>query len=194
MKEEFIRQYRSHIKRTGASDLLTWLLSKSDFMVAPASTKYHLSCEGGLVEHSLNVYYRLKKLASMETIPWDGETLAIVALLHDLCKVNFYKQAKKNVKKNGRWEEEPYYTIDDQLPYGHGEKSVYIIRGFMNLTREEALAIRFHMGYTEEGGYAYKLNVGKVFQRYPLALLLHTADVLASNIDEAAMLPEEAAI
>lgn len=184
MKDEFVKIYTDNITRPGAEELLSWLLTKSDFMTAPASTKYHSCFEGGLVLHSVNVYNRLKKLADMEKIEWSDETIAIVSLLHDLCKTNFYTISVKNVKVDGKWEQQAYYSIDDQLPYGHGEKSVYIIRGYMQLTREEALALRFHMGYTEDNGYTYRINVGKAFEQYPLALLLHTADALASGIDE----------
>lgn len=105
------------------------------------------------------------------------ESLAVAALLHDLCKVNFYKTEMRNVKKNGVWESVPYFTIEDNLPYGHGEKSVYIISGYMRLSRDEAFAIRYHMGFSgpEDPG-----NVGKAFELFPLALALSWADMEAS--------------
>ena len=106
------------------------------------------------------------------------ESVAIVALLHDLCKVNCYKEGRRNVKgPDGKWESVPTYEYDDQLPYGHGEKSVYIITGFMRLTREEAFAIRYHMGFSEDES---KRNVGKAFELYPLGFALHTADMEAT--------------
>ena len=100
--------------------------------------------------------------------------LAIAALLHDLCKVNCYKPGTRNVKENGVWKTVPSYTINDTLPYGHGEKSVYIISGFMRLTRDEAFAIRYHMGFSadkENHG-----NVGKAMEMFPLAFFLNCAD------------------
>lgn len=184
---EFLEFFDTFIKREGSQELRNWLV-KSDFFTAPASTKYHGSHTGGLCEHSLNVYKRLKLLIEHcwpEEYKPSDETIAIVALLHDLCKVNFYVEVKKS-RKTGRllpngkpeWEDYLGYEIDDRLPYGHGEKSVYIISGFMKLTREEAFAIRFHMGdYSDQ-------NTNKAFQLYPLALLLHQADEQASNLDE----------
>jgi len=113
------------------------------------------------------------------------ETLAICGLLHDVCKANFYKLSTRNVKNEstGAWDKLPYYSVEDQLPYGHGEKSVYIISGFMRLTREEAFAIRFHMG-----DYADK-NVPTAFGKFPLALMLHIADLEATFLDEKEVAP-----
>lgn len=178
---EFLELYNKHIKRDGAEALRDWL-EKSDFFNAPASTRYHGSHPGGLLDHSLNVYHRLKHLVEhcwpTEDKPSD-ETIAIVSLLHDLCKVNFYAVEMRNRKDEfGQWEQYPFYVVDDHLPYGHGEKSVYIISGFMKLSREEAFAIRFHMGdYTDQ-------NTNKAFRMFPLALLLHQADEQASNFDD----------
>lgn len=180
-KEEFIAGYRQTITRKGADRLLQWM-EKSDFFTAPASTRYHLACEGGLMEHSWNVYQRLVKLAAESGGSWSTETLAVCGLLHDLCKVNFYRQEMRNVKVNGSWEQQPFYTIDDQLPYGHGEKSVFIAERFIRLTVEEAIAIRFHMGGfdTKPGDF----SLSRAFEQYPLAVLLHTADLMATYLDE----------
>jgi hypothetical protein len=106
------------------------------------------------------------------------ETVAIVALLHDICKVNFYKESTRNVKdENGVWQKVPYYEIDDKLPYGHGEKSVYILSGYMRLTREEAFAIRYHMGFS---GPEDANQVGKALEMFPLAFALYVADMEAA--------------
>lgn len=177
----FYELFDQHIKREGADALKVWL-QKSDFATAPASTKYHGSHPGGLVEHSLNVYYRLKHLVETcwpDANPPSDETIAIVSLLHDLCKVNFYAVEMRNRKNEyGQWEQYPFYIVEDQLPYGHGEKSVYIVSGFMKLTREEAFAIRFHMGdYTDQ-------NTSKAYRMFPLALLLHQADEQATSFDD----------
>ncbi len=184
-KQEFIEIYQKYIKREGAEKLLAHLMSpSSDFFAAPASTRFHGAYEGGLVEHSLNVYEclrdymdreRVKELYGLEA---SDETIAIVALLHDLCKMNFYKPGFRNVKDdNGVWQKVPTYEIDDKLPYGHGEKSVYIISGFMRLTREEAFAIRYHMGFS---GTEEPRNVGAAFEMFPLAFALSTADMEAT--------------
>lgn len=188
MRDTFIEIYRKNIFRDGSAKLLTWL-ENSDFFTAPASTKYHLSREGGLCEHSIHVYKRLKPLyiqeiaKGNELTDQEEETIAICGLLHDLCKVNFYVTEFRNKKneKTGQWEKVPCYTIDDQLPYGHGEKSVYILSGFMKLSRDEAFAIRYHMGLAQEGELR---NCGAAFEKYPLALLTHMADMQATYLDE----------
>lgn len=185
MKQEFLEIYKNNITREGADKLLEYLLSdKSDFFTAPASTRFHGSYEGGLLEHSLNVYHCLKDYLSRERaknvygMNYSEESIAIAALLHDICKVNFYKVDYRNAKNDkGQWEKVPYYAIDDKLPYGHGEKSVYIITGFMRLTREEAFAIRYHMGFS---GNDDVNQVGKSFEMFPLAFALSVADMEAS--------------
>lgn len=185
LKDEFIEIYSSKITRPGADKLLEYLLSeKSDFFTAPSSTRFHGSYEGGLVEHSINVYKclvdylqrpRTKELYRMN---YPEETVALVSLLHDVCKMNFYAVDYRNAKnEQGQWEKVPYYTINDQLPYGHGEKSVYIVSGFMRLTREEAFAIRYHMGFS---GIEDKNSIGKAFEMFPLAFALSVADMEAT--------------
>ncbi|MBO5790016.1 MAG: HD domain-containing protein [Clostridia bacterium] len=184
-KEKFIDIYNACIKREGADKLLEWLTSPaSDFFSAPASTRYHNAWEGGLCAHSLNVYECLRDYLNRDKVKkefgllYSPESIAIVALLHDLCKVNIYKVSTRNVKDEfGRWKTVPYYEFDDQLPYGHGEKSVYMISAYMKLTREEAFAIRYHMGFSEEGNAR---NVGAAFEKFPLALALSIADTEAA--------------
>lgn len=184
-REEFIAVYQEHITRRGADRLLEWLDSEaSDFFTAPSSTRFHGSYEGGLVEHSLNVYECLKDYLSrprtktLYGMDYTEETIAITALLHDICKVNFYAVDYRNAKNaQGTWERVSYYTIRDTLPYGHGEKSVYMIQGFMRLTREEAFAIRYHMGFS---GSEDKNSVGKALEMFPLALAVSVADMEAS--------------
>lgn len=180
-KDEFLKTYTDNIHRDGADKLLEWL-KNSDFFAAPASAKYHGNHEGGLCEHSVNVFNRLVEVWHTNHLGEpieNAETIAICGLLHDLCKVNFYVTSIRNVKNAaGVWEQVPYYSVDDKLPYGHGEKSVYIISGFMRLTREEAFAIRFHMG-----DYSDK-NVPQAFRMFPLALMLHIADLEATFLDE----------
>ena len=184
IKDEFISIYRTHIHRPGAEQLLDYLENHSDFFEAPASTRYHLSYEGGLAEHSLNVYHCLKAYLERDRVKNEyglqvsDETIAIVALLHDVCKTNCYQKSFRNVKdENGKWQRVPSYDFSDPLPYGHGEKSVYIVSGFMHLTREEAFSIRYHMGFA---GTEDSRNVGESFRMFPLAFALSTADMEAT--------------
>ena len=182
IKEEFINIYRENIKREGADKLLDYLC-QSDFFIAPASARYHSSYDGGLAQHSINVYHCLADYMSRQRVKdtykleCSDETIAIVALLHDLCKIGCYKAGVRNVKENGVWKQVPTYNFDDPMPYGHGEKSVYIINGYMRLSREEAFAIRYHMGFS---GNEDKGSVGKAFDMFPLAFALSTADMEAT--------------
>lgn len=193
MKDRFMEIYQQHIIRPGADKFLSWL-EGTDFFEAPASTRFHLAQPGGLVEHSVHVYERLRELVEYEksyskqfclSSTIDAETIAICGLLHDICKANFYAVEMRNRKnEQGQWEKYPFYIVDDQLPYGHGEKSAYIASGFMKLTREEAMAIRWHMGGFDDsvkgGGYA----MSGAFEKFPLALLLNIADMQATYLDE----------
>lgn len=187
LKEQFIQTYNKYIKREGADKLLAYLSEQSDFFTAPASTRYHGSYEGGLCEHSLNVYSCLvdfmarPRMKEMYGIEYSDESIAIAALLHDLCKINFYVPGTRNVKENGVWKTVPSYTINDTLPYGHGEKSVYIISGFMRLTRDEAFAIRYHMGFSTNDDPG---TVGKALEMFPLAFALTVADMEAAYFIE----------
>jgi hypothetical protein len=187
-KERFIEIFKSKIHREGADALLEFLCSEHcDFFTAPASTRYHGAYEGGLLEHSLNVYDCLcdqlarRRMKDDYGIHYSEESIAIAALLHDLCKINFYRVESRNVKKNGVWEAVPYYTIEDNLPYGHGEKSVYIISAYMRLTRDEAFAIRYHMGFS---GPEDKNQIGRALEMFPLAFALNVADMEAAYFME----------
>lgn len=184
-KKEFISIFKEHIHRDGADKLLEYLLSeKSDFFRAPASTKYHGDYDMGLVTHSVNVYYCLKdylsraRCLSEYKMNYSDETIALVALLHDVCKIKCYHKYLRNVKnEEGVWEQVAAFNFEDSEPFGHGEKSVFLISKFLWLTNEEAYAIRYHMGFSEEGSGR---NAGKAFEKYPLALALNVADMEAS--------------
>ena len=172
-------------------------LCKSDFFYAPASSRFHCDYEGGLAEHSINVYERLRQNVLNEYGNFDTiseETVAICGLFHDLCKIEYYTVSMRNVKENGEWIQKPFYSVDEKLPYGHGEKSVYIINGFIRLTREEALAINWHMGGFDArvvGGNGF--GIAEAYRKYPLALWLHVSDIVATYIDENSLIkkPEE---
>ena len=187
-KEEFLQIARENIKREGIDKLLDYL-QKTDFFTAPASTKFHSACEGGLCEHCVKVFKRyIKNLEKEYGENWQDflslESAAIIALFHDVCKIDYYAVEMRNVKENGVWVQKPFYKVEDAMPYGHGEKSVYIVNGFLRLTREEAMAINWHMGGFDsriKGGF-YGLD--QVFYKYPSALIFHLSDIEATYLDE----------
>ena len=184
LRQRFLDICRTHIHREGIDKFLEYLDSpSSDFYTAPASTRFHGAYEGGLLKHSLNVYDCLRTYINSQRakgalgLEYSDETIALVSLFHDACKINCYKPGFRNVKENGVWHQVPTFEFDDRLPYGHGEKSVYILSGYMKLTREEAFAIRYHMGFSTTDD---PRNVGKAFEMYPLAFALAVADMEAS--------------
>lgn len=179
MKEQFIELLRS-TKREGIENLIVFL-EKTDFFEAPASTRFHGAYRGGLLEHSMKVYEIFKEKVKNANIEINSpeDTIIITALLHDICKANFYKVDYRNAKNElGVWEKVPYYTIEDQIPYGHGEKSVMMISEYIKLTPEEKYTIRWHMGFTEPKE-VYN-TIGAAYKKYPLALLLFEADLETS--------------
>lgn len=188
--EKFMN-YFVYINRPGADKLLEWL-EQIGFFTAPASAKYHGAYAGGLVEHSNNVYRRLVKLTDEEDkrqgrqFPeYAVDTIAVVALLHDVCKADAYKVEKKNQKqKDGSWQQVDTYGYTNNFPVGHGEKSIIQIMRFMYLTEEEVLAIRWHMGAFNNAvkGGSYDMNYA--FAQSRLAAMLHIADMMATHLDE----------
>lgn len=183
VKDKFTKAYNDAITRQGSKELLDWISTKTDFFTAPASSKFHNAFEGGLAEHSLNVYQAMIDRYN------DGkpdESMAIAALLHDLCKAEFYKVSQRNVKneQTGQWEKVNYYTIDDKFPFGHGEKSVFLIERFMRLKVDEAIAIRWHMGGFDDAARGGSYAINGAFEKYPLAVKLHIADIEATYLIE----------
>ncbi len=179
MKEKFIELIKS-TNREGIDNLLNFI-DKTDFYTAPASTRFHGSHEGGLLEHSMKVYEILSKKVDNCCIDLSvsDDTLKIIALLHDICKVNYYKVDYRNAKNEyGEWVKVPYYTVEDTIPYGHGEKSVMMLSEYIKLTSEEKYCIRWHMGFTEPK--ELYSTIGAAYTKYPLALLLHEADLEAT--------------
>ena len=182
-KERFDHLYHD-IHRSGADELYNYL-QRSDFFTAPASTRFHGNYEGGLLEHSLNVYDCLLKM--LETVcperSYPDETILIVSLLHDLCKTNFYKPGTRNVKnpETGKWETKEVYEIDEMWPLGdHSDKSLVLIQNFMHLTTDEIYAIRAHMGFSDATFKGGSQMIGRIFEKCPLALALHMADMMAT--------------
>lgn len=186
--EEFIELYKNNIKREGSNELLDFLI-KSDFFTAPASTKFHSAFEGGLCDHSIKAYKRFLKNIKNEygeeyNEKISDESIAICGLLHDVCKIGYYKVEYRNTKEDGEWIKKPYYTVSDSLPYGHGEKSVYILSGFMRLTREEAMIINWHMGGFDKRVLGGDYSLSEVFNTFPNALIFHVSDMQSSYLDE----------
>lgn len=183
-KEEFVQLWNTHVTRPGSQKLLQWL-EGTDFFTAPASTRFHGACECGLVMHSLNVYHALRD-NYFDPEQDSEESFAIVALLHDLCKANFYKAGTRNVKneQTGQWEKVPSYSVEDRFPYGHGEKSVFLIERFIRLKTAEAVAIRWHMGGFDEAARGGSFAVSQAYDEYPLAVKLHISDLQATYLME----------
>lgn len=181
-KDEFIKIF-SMINRPGASDLLKWLES-TDFFTAPASTRFHGNYEGGLCEHSVNVYQELVRLLkAYPEVKVTAETAAIVSLLHDLCKIGCYKVEYRKAKVNDMWIQRPVYVFQEDFCFGgHGSKSVYLAQSFMDLTEAEAVAINCHMGFSDRSPGDFSL--GSAYESFPLAWLLHVADEGATYIRE----------
>ena len=184
-KDRFIETYQQHITRDGSTELLDWLDKRTDFFSAPASTRFHGAYNEGLVIHSLNVFDLLFKRNEIEKDE-NPESVAIVSLLHDVCKAEFYKETTRNVKNEltGQWEKVPYYSIEDKFPFGHGEKSVYLVERFMRLKPTEAIAIRWHMGGFDDNSRVGGYNVANAFGKYPLAVKLHLCDLEATYLLE----------
>ena len=187
------------VNRPGLDKLLEFI-RRSDFYKAPASTKYHLSCEGGLLQHSLNVLDALRCLLTAKdeegsewlyivaghpvaTVP--DESVIIAALLHDICKTHFYVASTRNVKneKTGKWEKVPCYAVDDKMPLGHGAKSAMIVKQYMEITTQEMYAIWWHMGFTDTAS-TDTLTLSQAIDKYPFIWALHTADMMASHFME----------
>lgn len=168
----------------GMPRLVDWLDGETDFFTAPASTKHHYAFPGGLAKHSLCVYETMMKLREAFAPETSASSVAIVALLHDVCKTNYYKQRHwEDPISNGIMRE---YYVDDKVPLGHGEKSLALIARFVNLSVEEACAIRFHMGCWTAGVITDNV-LGKTFNQaaeYPLVSLLISADFLSSRVIE----------
>lgn len=183
-KERFLEVFRREVSREGAEEFLKWL-EGTDFFTAPASTRYHCACPAGLVMHSVSVYQVMMEKHFTEGED-NRESFALCGLLHDLCKAQYYKVSTRNVKneQTGQWEKAPYYAVEDQFPYGHGEKSVFLIERFIRLKPAEAAAIRWHMGGFDDAVRGGSYALSQAFEKYPLAVKLHLSDLESSYLRE----------
>ncbi|MBV4422944.1 HD domain-containing protein [Clostridium tyrobutyricum] len=171
-------------------DKVIEFLKSSDFFEAPASTKYHGNYNGGLAEHSLNVYRLFADKNEKFDLGLSKDNVIISALLHDFCKINFYYKAlcwKKD--KSNKWKSYIGYKVKDNFPVGHGEKSVIMIQHFIDLTKEEIFLIRWHMGMTEPK--EMQMNLNNTYNIFPAAVAIHTADMEASYLLEIHVEPGE---
>lgn len=182
-QDEFCEIFAQNIKREGADPFLSWI-QKTDFFTTPASTKFHCACTHGLVMHSINVYKVLRGKYFEEGD--SEESFALCGLLHDVCKAQFYKVSSRNMKneETGQWEKKPYYIVDDLFPYGHGEKSVFLIERFIRLKPAEAMAIRWHMGGFDDSVKGGSFAMSVAYEKYPLAVKLHLADLESTYLVE----------
>lgn len=189
--KEKIKELLLSTARPGMERLVEWIDQKTDFYTAPASTKYHLACKGGLAQHSLNVYDLLSGKVKSGLLEIRRETIIVTALLHDLCKVNFYVMEKKNVREGSKinsygsevanWVEKEVWTVRDSFPVGHGEKSCFYIQSFIRLTDEEYAMIRLHMG-SDRNGFPDPFT--ETANMYPSVVAIHTSDIEAAFIIE----------
>lgn len=177
------RLARTFIKRRGIENLLNYLAKESDFYTAPCSTRFHLNVEGGLAEHSINVCNMLfTEVACHNLTGISDETICLVSLFHDLCKIGCYKKAYRWAKdSNNQWVQAEYYTYDEDFPYGHGEKSAFIISRYIPMTPYELQAINAHMGFSDARGAQL---IGNIFAKNKLAVALHFADMAATYFKE----------
>lgn len=194
-RADFLTVYRNNVNRNGKDSLLYWLENETDFFTAPASSNKHLAQPGGLVIHSLNVYKRLMEITARDVFGGtDGallaedvvETVAVLGLLHDVCKAGVYHQENKRRKNpdTGKWEDYLGYTFRDPFPLGHGEKSLFLITRHMALTEEEALAIRWHMGAYDDAVKGGSRSMTEAMNLTPWVWRLQEADMCAAWIDE----------
>lgn len=175
------------VNRRNMTGLIRYIEHETDYFTAPASTKYHEAYKGGLASHSLNVYSYicdLVKLPQFKDKGFTDETLVVISLLHDLCKTNFYKEELRNKKdENGNWIQVPTYIVEDSHSYGHGECSVMLIENHIRLSEEERYAIRWHMAGFDRTALGGDISiVSRVYAKYPLAVLLNMADMLATYV------------
>ena len=184
-KEEFIALLRS-TERDGIENLINYLENKSDFFTAPAASKFHNNFEGGLCEHSLNVYKNFKSLIELKQVELDEESIVITSLLHDLCKCNYYIKEERNRKVDGVWETYLQWTTNKSpsLPLPHASRSIKMIKSYIPLKFTEELIIFYHMGPFGGEDYEYRNMMQLAFEKYPATLLFYLADTMSSYIDE----------
>jgi len=184
LKDDFLKEAKS-IKRDGINKLLEYLEDKTDFFSAPASTKYHGAYEEGLLEHTLAVFDIALEQAQIFELKENIDSIKICALFHDVCKANFYVKGKRNQKIDGKWIDKEVWEVKDQFPLGHGEKSLFLVQKYIELTNEEALAVRWHLGGFDPAyhtGYPSGYSCLAAMNAHKLVSLIQAADFMASYL------------
>ena len=189
--QHFKDLFLASVHRDGAEELLERLENETDFFEAPAGAKHHGAFPGGLVIHSLNVYRRLREITIRDLTDRDAlgpatlseqeeETVAILGLLHDVCKAGVYHAETKRRRnpETGVWEDYLGYTFRDPLPLGHGDFYPRPPRD------HEALAIRWHMGAYDTAARTDLRDLSAAMDATPWVWRLHEADMCAAHIDE----------
>ena len=183
-KSQFKDIVASEISRDGINDLMQYIESR-DFFIAPASTRFHNAFDGGLVDHSINVYDALMRIDNAFQLHLKSESMAICGLFHDLCKMDFYTKTRRmGHDKWGNRIAQDVYEINELMPLGHGEKSVILLERFMQLTPSEMYAIRWHMGAFDNAVKGGERSINNAFDKCPLAVALHMADMAATYLME----------
>lgn len=184
-------------ERDGVSELIKWL-DATDFRIAPASTKFHLCVEGGLMQHSLNVLQFARNINSNTKLNLPDSSLILTSILHDLCKVNYYTLGEEWDKewkdKTNQWRKKSVWLVDDKEPLGHGEKSAIVSNKYIELTTAELAAIRWHMGFSEPGvhfGYPTGHAFRDSLNQYPIVKVIMMADQMAEMYESVAEKREE---
>lgn len=192
LKLEYISLLKS-TNRKNIDAVINWLENKSDFFYAPSSTAYHGNHKYGLLMHSMNVYKLANEIYNtIKTLKPDvsisSENIIISALLHDICKCNFYKEKTKYRKTDfGGWEEYQGYEVQDAFPYGHGEKSVLFLQMLgLEMELQDILAIRWHMGAWDGAMLQndVRMAYSAAIETYPLCTIIQSADSMASMLLE----------
>lgn len=191
-EETFRNIIAEKVSRAGVEELLDHLANETDFFTSPASTKYHGSYHGGLAEHSLNVYYCL--IDELRFIygngwqdAWSEESVVLVSLFHDLCKIGRYKSEIRNVKnpETGTWDTAEVFVYDNNyFRMGHAARSVHELEKYVKLTDEEAQAIYWHMGAFDTSPYNTVGDLSEAYSSNTLAFALHRADMMATHVVE----------
>lgn len=178
LNKESILELLGSVDRSGIESLIDWY-TRSDFFEAPASTRFHGNFRGGLAAHSLGVYRVFDKKLNEYGINMKTDSRIISALGHDSCKIDFYFP---NFLSNGKRSPDKPYKVNDLFPFGHGEKSAYLLQKHINLTPQEALVVRWHMGSFDSGYEFVQDNLEKI---HPEIVLFHHADKEVSLLGDA---------